>query len=65
MGADIGWPEGLQAGLVLAGSGVDADGVALVHEEGHAHDEAGLGGRGLTGALGGIAGEAGLGRVHL
>src|SRR4051812_25882652 len=50
-----------EPGLVLPGPRVDADGVALVDEEWHLDDEAGLGGRRLACALRRVAGEARLG----
>src|SRR5437879_13301980 len=55
------WPMPSDPGLVLPGPRVDPDRVALVHEDRHLHDQAGLRPRRLSGTGLGVAGEARLG----
>src|SRR5690606_38536821 len=50
----------LHPGQILAGAGVDLDGIALVDEEGDLHDEAGLELGGLERAGDGIAPHPGI-----
>ncbi len=49
------------AGQVLAGTGINLDALALVDEQRHLNDSAGLQRRGLQGVGRGIAGKAGFG----
>src|SRR3954447_16875892 len=55
----------LDAGLVVAGAGVDADGVAHFDEDRDLDDQPTFYGRGLAGAALRVSGEARLGVDHL
>ena len=54
-------PEGSCSGQVLGAAGVDLDALALVDEQRHLHDEAGLEGGRLAGARHAVALDARLG----